>query len=165
MSPEPLDFVEFASGRGAQLFRSAYLLAGDWHLAEDLVQTTLGKLYASWRKVQNADNPVAYAHTVLFRTFVSHRRLRSNTELPSQQLPERAATAGDPTLRLALFEALGKLSPRDRAIVVLRYWEDRSIEDTAAVLGVRAGVVRTRSLRALHRLRSLLGNDIHEFTG
>ncbi|WP_460515174.1 sigma factor, partial [Flindersiella endophytica] len=99
MSPEPPDFVEFASGRSTQLFRSAYLLAGDWHLAEDLVQTTLGKLYASWRRVQNADNPVAYAHTVLFRTFVSHRRLRSNSELPSEQLPEGAAPVGDPALR------------------------------------------------------------------
>ncbi|WP_460530566.1 sigma factor-like helix-turn-helix DNA-binding protein, partial [Flindersiella endophytica] len=99
----------------------------------------------------------------LFRTFVSHRRLRSNSELPSEQLPEGAAPVGDPALRLALFEALGKLSPRDRAIVVLRYWEDRSIEETAAVLGVRNGVVRTRSSRALQRLRALLGNDIQEF--
>jgi RNA polymerase sigma-70 factor (sigma-E family) len=163
VSQEPPDFVEFASGRSTQLFRSAFLLAGDWHLAEDLVQTTLGKLYASWRKVQNAENPVAYAHTVLFRTFVSYKRLRSNRELPSEQLPEGTAPAGDPALRLALFEALSKLSPRDRAIVVLRYWEDRSVEETANVLGVRSGVVRTRSSRALQRLRSLLGNDIQEF--
>jgi RNA polymerase sigma factor (sigma-70 family) len=94
---------------------------------------------------------------------VSHKRLRSNRELPSEQLPEGTAPAGDPALRLALFEALSKLSPRDRAIVVLRYWEDRSVEETANVLGVRSGAVRTRSSRALQRLRSLLGNDIQEF--
>ncbi|WP_020580123.1 SigE family RNA polymerase sigma factor [Actinopolymorpha alba] len=165
MTSDPDDFVEFASARAPQLFRTAYLLAGDWHLAEDLVQTTFGKLYASWRRVRNAENPVAYAHTVLLRTFLSHRRRRSAWEAPSDNLPEQSASGVDPALRLTLIAALGQLAPRDRAIVVLRYWEDRSVEETATLLGLRSGVVRTQSMRALTRLRALLGSDVHDLAG
>ncbi|GAB3422173.1 SigE family RNA polymerase sigma factor [Flindersiella endophytica] len=166
MTTDPQDFVGFVAGRGTQLFRSAYLLTGDYHQAEDLLQTTLVKLYASWKRVQSAENPVAYAHTTLFRTFVSQKRLRSSHEKPTSQLPEQAAEAGaDPALRLVLLDALTSLSPSDRAIVVLRYWEDRSVEETAATLGLRSSVVKTRCRRALQRLRSLLGNEIHEYAG
>lgn len=152
------DFAEFVSARGTHFFHTAYLLAGDRHLAEDLVQTTLGKLYASWSRI---DNPVAYGRTVLVRTFVAHRR-RTGREYPTDPMPDVRASDGDPALRIALFDALAQLSQRDRAIVVLRYWEDRSVEETAATLGVRSGVVRTQSMRALARLRALLGSDANE---
>jgi RNA polymerase sigma-70 factor (sigma-E family) len=165
-SARPVDFVEFASLRASALFRSAYLLTGDFHLAEDLAQITLGKLYSSWDRVARADNPVAYAHTVLVRTFLSHRRLRRCSEVPTSNLPDRGATESedDPALRVAVLSALRQLSPKDRAVVVLRYWEDRSVEETARRLGIRDAAVRTRSRRALARLRDHLGHDFHEFT-
>jgi RNA polymerase sigma-70 factor (sigma-E family) len=152
------DFAEFVSVRGNHLFRTAYLLAGDRHLAEDLVQITLGKLYARWSRI---DNPVAYARIVLVRTFVAYRR-RTGREHPTDPVPDRQASGTDTALRITLFDALDRLPKRDRAIVVLRYWEDRSVAETAAALGLRSTMVRTRSVRALARLRDLLGNDVTE---
>jgi RNA polymerase sigma-70 factor (sigma-E family) len=160
---DPEDFVEFASACTPQLFRTAYLLTADYHLAEDLVQTTLGKLYRSWHRIQRAENPVAYAHTVLVRTNVSYRRLRRSTEAPIGVLPEQAAVDSDPTVRVALFDGLAQLSVRDRTVLVLRFWEDRSVEETAQMLGIRTGAVRSRTMRALDRLRGFLGNDVHVF--
>ncbi|MFI9342524.1 SigE family RNA polymerase sigma factor [Streptomyces sp. NPDC052773] len=156
---------EFAGARAGHLYRSACLLtAGDTHLAEDLVQETLGRLYVSWHRVSRAGNPAAYAQTVLTRTFLAQRRRRSSTERATDVLPERADTAGgDASLRLTLLEALARLPVKDRAVVVLRYWEDRSIQETADVLHVSSAAVRTRCVRALARLRELLGEDLAEY--
>lgn len=157
--------MEFASARSGHLFRSACLLtSGDVHLAEDLVQETLGRMYALWGRVHRIGNPAGYAQTVLVRTFLSHRRRRSATERPLGELPERAPDHGDdPELRIALLDALARLAPKDRAVVVLRYWEDRSIEETADALHVSSAAVRTRSVRALAKLREGLGGSIAEF--
>lgn len=152
------EFEEFAHARGGALFRSALLLCGDWHLAEDLTQNALARIYASWARVRRADSPEAYARGVLMRCFLSHRRLKRSGERPALgELPERATTETDPTLRVTLLGALAQLPPRDRAVLVLRYWEDRSVEETAAELHVSAGAVRSQSLRALGRLRAALG--------
>jgi RNA polymerase sigma-70 factor (sigma-E family) len=158
------EFSEFAAARGTQLFRMAYLLAGDRHAAEDLTQTTLGKLYAAWSKVSRADNPVAYSRTVMVRTYVDAQR-RTRLERPTSEVPDNGRYGEDTALRLTLFDALAELSGRDRAIVVLRYWEDHSVEDTAAILGVSSGTVRTRSQRALLKLRARLGTDLSELSG
>ncbi|MFG2005915.1 SigE family RNA polymerase sigma factor [Spirillospora sp. NPDC048911] len=131
MAKHPNGFQEFAAARSAGLFRTACLLCDDWHLAEDLVQTTLGKLYASWRKVQRADSPEAYARTVLTRTFLSHVRKRSSHETPRERLPDSAAAEPDQALRMTLLNALAELPVQDRAVLVLRYWEDQSVEDVA----------------------------------
>lgn len=149
------DFDAFVHATAHQLHRAALLLTGgDHHLAEDLLQTTYAKVFAAWRRVSRADDPTAYTRTVLTRTFLSHRRLRRSSERPSDDLPERPSTdAGDPALRLDLVEALGRLSPRDRVVVVHRYWLDRSVADTASELGLSQAAVRTRSKRALDRLR------------
>src|SRR5919206_1877303 len=80
------EFVELATARGAALFRTALLLTGDWHAAEDLVQETLGKLYVHWSRVARADDPAAYARTALVRTFLSSRRRRSSTERPRAEV-------------------------------------------------------------------------------
>lgn len=158
------DYLQFATARSSHLYRTAGLLAGgDSHLAEDLVQETLGRMYVHWRKVSAADNPAAYAHTVLVRVYLSHRRRRSSDERPTGFVPDATAVEGDAALRLTLLQALGQLSARDRAVVVLRYWEDRSVEETATLLRVSAGVVRTQSSRALARLRTVLGNSLGEF--
>ncbi|MEV0642289.1 SigE family RNA polymerase sigma factor [Streptomyces sp. NPDC050619] len=145
-----------------RLFRAALLVCGDWHLAEDLVQTTLGKAFVSWGRVRKADSPHAYVRTILMRTYLSHVRLHRTTyEKPVGELPEQptAATTHDPALRLALTQALASLSPQDRAVVVLRYWEDRSVTQTATELGLSAGNVRIRSMRALSTLRTSLGDE------
>ncbi|AYG82122.1 RNA polymerase sigma-E factor [Streptomyces hundungensis] len=164
-SPRAEEFIEFASGRAGQLFRSACLLtSGDTHLAEDLVQETLGRMYTLWGRVATIDNPAAYAQTVLVRTFLTHRRRRSATERPLGDLPDHAtATGADPALRVALLDALGQLSPKDRAVIVLRYWEDRSIEETADAMNVSSAAVRTRSVRALAKLRERLGGSLPEY--
>ncbi|MEU3607901.1 SigE family RNA polymerase sigma factor [Streptomyces sp. NPDC035033] len=158
-------FLEFASARTGQLFRSACLLtSGDVHLAEDLTQETLGKMYALWGRASRLGNPAAYAQTVLVRTFLSHQRRRSATERPLGELPDHTPDdGGDPLLRIALLDALAALPPKDRAVVVLRYWEDRSVEETADALHTSSAAVRTRSTRALGKLRQRLGGSIAEF--
>ncbi|MEU3772090.1 SigE family RNA polymerase sigma factor [Streptomyces sp. NPDC032472] len=162
-------FREFAEARSGHLYRSACLLAsGDTHLAEDLVQETLGRMYLLWGRICRIDNPAAYAQTVLVRAFLTHQRRRSAGERPVGQFPDPGAAAagpGDPALRLTLLEALGRLAPKDRAVLVLRYWEDRSIEETADAMNTSSAAVRTRTSRALGRLREQLGGSITEFAG
>ncbi|MEV7691494.1 SigE family RNA polymerase sigma factor [Streptomyces bungoensis] len=164
MREAPADYLEFAAARSGPLFRTACLLTGDWHLAEDLVQETLAKMYRSWRRISRAQSPVAYADTVLVRTFLSQRRRRSSTERPSDRLPDAAGPARDAELRMALLDGLARMTAKDRAVLVLRYWEDRSVEETARVLHLSPGAVRTRSMRALERLRALLGDQLADLT-
>ncbi len=166
---DPVDFQDFASGRGGQLFRTAFLLtAGDAHLAEDLVQEALGRMFARWGRLSRLENPAGYAQTVLVSVFVSQRRKRSSGELPTGITEERAGgVAGpeDPALRVTLLAALRQLAPQDRAVLVLRYWEDRSVEETAAALRLSSTAVRSRSSRALERLRGVLGGSFAEIAG
>ncbi len=151
-------FSEFATVLTPRLFRTALLMCGDWHLAEDLVQTTLGKLFVSWRKVERADSPEAYARGTLTKTFLSHKRVRRNSELPSVDvgLDRAAPESAD---RMELFEALRTLPVLDRAVVVLRYWNDRTVAETAAEVGLTEAAVRTRASRALSRLRTELSGS------
>ncbi|MGW7240477.1 SigE family RNA polymerase sigma factor [Streptomyces sp. NPDC054804] len=158
------DFAEFAAARAGHMYRSACLLtAGDTHLAEDLVQEALGRIYLRWGRVSRVGNPAGYAQTVLTRTFLAHRRRFSSTERARDSFPELADTGADPSLRLTLLDALARLPAKDRAVVVLRYWEDRSIHETADALNVSSAAVRTRCVRALARMRELLGEDLAEY--
>ena len=152
------EFTAFVRDTGTQLHRAALLLTGDHHLAEDLTQATYAKVFAAWRRVSATDSPLAYARTTLLNTFLSHRRLRRNTEQPSDLsvAVEEAGPHHDPTTTLDLLDALRTLAPLDRTVVVLRYWEDRSVADTAVDLGLTETAVRTRARRALERLRPLL---------
>jgi RNA polymerase sigma-70 factor (sigma-E family) len=152
-------FSEFAGAVTPRLFRSALLMCGDWHLAEDLVQTTLGKLYVAWSKVERADAPEAYARGTLTKTFLSHQRVRRNTETPTVDLAGQFDDAHDASTRLELFAVLRTLPPLDRAVVVLRYWEDRSVAETARDVRLSEGAVRTRACRALARLRAELSDE------
>jgi RNA polymerase sigma-70 factor (sigma-E family) len=124
--------------------------------AEDLVQTALTKAYAAWWRVRRADDPVAYVHGVLIKAFLSDRRRRSSGELPVAQTPEQPTEQPDPADRVALVRALADLAEIDRAVVVLRFWEDRSVAQTAADLGLTEAAVKNRSLRALRALRTQL---------
>jgi RNA polymerase sigma-70 factor (sigma-E family) len=161
-----LDFEEYAQARVVRLRQRAYLLCRDWHLAQDLTQITLSRLYASWRKVVKADNIDAYAAKVMVRVFLDHKRLKSSHEVVSDTIPgPQASVDGEPALRLTLFDALGRLGPRARAIVVLRYWEDHSVDTVAELLGVTPSLVKTQSMRALAELRALLGTDLATLVG
>jgi RNA polymerase sigma-70 factor (sigma-E family) len=155
------EFAEFMAARSSQLYRSAYLLTTSQHTAEDLLQTALAKTYAAWGRVRSADDPVAYVHGVLIKSFLSERRRRSSTELPVAALPvtargDQSAAPTDPTDRVALMAALSQLAPLDRAVVVLRFWEDQSVAQTAVDLDLSEAAVKNRSLRALRTLRGLL---------
>ena len=158
------EFSEFVAARSPQLYRSAYLLTMSPHAAEDLVQTALAKAYAAWWRVRSAHDPVAYVHGVLVKAFLSERRRRSSGELPTADLPEGRAPDRDPADRLALLAALAELAPVDRAVVVLRFWEDRSVAQTALDLDLTEAAVKNRSLRALRSLRGLL-DDSHLTNG
>ncbi|TDD63472.1 SigE family RNA polymerase sigma factor [Kribbella antibiotica] len=150
------EFEEFARARVGPLYRTAWLLCGDRHHAEDLVQDTLANMLKVWGRI---DTPEAYARTALVRTFVSQRRRRSWSERPTADLPEQVQASGDPDLRIALARALGELLPLDRAVLVLRYFEDRSVEQVALDLGKKPSAITTRTARALERLRAVLGDD------
>jgi RNA polymerase sigma factor (sigma-70 family) len=141
------------------------MLTGDRHLAEDLVQETLGKLYRSWKRVAEVQSQAAYANAVLTRTYLSHRRLRRNGERPSAWLADHAAPSPDTDLRLTLLDSLALLTPKDRAVLVLRYWEDWSVEETAEALHLSATAVRSQSRRAVQRLRTVLGDQIFDLAG
>ncbi|KQZ67530.1 SigE family RNA polymerase sigma factor [Nocardioides sp. Root151] len=151
------DYSEFVAARSNQLYRHAYLLTTSPHGAEDLLQIALAKAYVAWSRVTRADDPVAYVHGIVTKSFLSERRRRSSTELTLAELPDRGATDADPAQRLALMQALGTLGRLDRAVVVLRYWEDLSLRETAHQLGISEPAVKNRSLRALRSLRELLG--------
>lgn len=151
------EFTELVTARADQLYRSAYLLSGNPHAAEDLVQTALAKAYAAWRRVRRADDPVAYVHRVLVNAYISEGRRRSSSELPVAEPIESGSVDEDPATRLALLSALRELPPVDRAVVVLRYWEDRSVAQTASQLGLSQPAVKNRSHRALEALRARLG--------
>ncbi|GAA3830187.1 SigE family RNA polymerase sigma factor [Nocardioides panacisoli] len=150
-------FEEFARARIPHLYRSAWLLTGSREEAEDLVQDTLAKVYVRMHKrlAPRLENPAAYAHTALTRTFLSSRRKRSSTETPYADLPEGAAAdhAEAADLRLSLRHALAGLPRVDRAVVVLRYLEDRPVDEVARLLDLSPGAVRNRSMRALARMR------------
>ena len=158
------EFEEFAVARTPQLYRAAWLMCGDAHRAEDLVQETLAKVYVRWHRRLGGpiEHPVAYAHTTLTRTYISAQRRRSNQETPVDDLPEGVEQGGDATTTLALRGALAQLAPLDRAVLVMRFLEDVSVADTADALGVSPGAVRNRTLRALDRLRAVLGPSLRD---
>jgi RNA polymerase sigma-70 factor (sigma-E family) len=158
MPPDgPQDFESYARARQTQLYRTAYLLSGDADRAQDLTQTTLAKLFQHWRRAGRADNIDAYAKTVLVRTYLAEQRSRSRErELHSLATPHSLHDRSD--LRITLQDALAKLTPKARAMVVLRYWEDQSIDAVAAQLRCHPGTVKSTCARALAQLRSLLGD-------
>ncbi|MBB6351235.1 SigE family RNA polymerase sigma factor [Nonomuraea muscovyensis] len=150
-------FREFVHGRQQALMRSAYLLTGDASQAEDLLQTVLMRTARHWHRLAGDGNPEAYVRRALINEHVSwRRRLRRRPETPTAHPPDRGRDRGDESLhRLALQEALMRLTPRQRAVLVLRYYEDRSVEETAALLGCSAGTVKSQTSHALGRLRVL----------
>jgi RNA polymerase sigma-70 factor (sigma-E family) len=149
------EFIEFATVTSPRLRRTAFLLCGDWHTAEDLAQATLAKVFGSWRRISRKDAADAYATRTLVNIYLADRRRKRVSEVLTATLPERAVQPQAPETRLVVLDALAALPPGARAVVVLRYWSDLSVEQVAAVLGCSAGNVK--SARALDKLRILLG--------
>lgn len=150
------EFRSFVAVRMDRWRRAAYLLCHDWHLADDLVAIVVGKLYRHWRRVSGADNPDAYAQRVLTTAWLDERRRPWRREHPAGVLPEAGRSepdrAGD---RDRLVRLLAGLGPRQRAVVVLRFYLDRSVEETAELLGISEGTVKSQSARGLETLRAL----------
>ena len=157
------EFTAFVESAATRLRRSAYLMCRDWHLAQDLTQQTLTKMYAAWDRIRASANLEGYSRRVLMNLVFDRQRRRSGSEIVLAELPDRPdSAAGTPELRLALVDALARLSVEDRAVLVLRHAEDHSVDTVATILGVSASVVKMRNARALARLRSLLGEDFRD---
>ena len=151
-------FTAFVVARGPALRRTAFLMTGDWHEAEDLTQTALAKLYLAWPRV-HVEGAEAYARRIIARAFIDARRRLWRREQPTEQLPDRAGPVDRVDERLDLGHALSRLSPSHRAVLVLRFWEDMSVEQVADALSLSTGTVKSQTSRALDRVRTLMGAD------
>ncbi|BFU44991.1 SigE family RNA polymerase sigma factor [Krasilnikovia sp. MM14-A1004] len=153
------EFTAFVAAVTPRLRRTAYLMCRDWHLAQDLTQLTLARMYASWGRIWRTANLEAYSRRVLMNAVFDQRRRRSGSEVVLADLPDRPGQESTADLHVTLMRALAALPVRDQAVVVLRHWEDHSVDTVAEILGVSVSVVKMRNMRALGRLRELLGAD------
>jgi RNA polymerase sigma-70 factor (sigma-E family) len=146
------DFDSFVAARGPSLLRTAFLLTGDRQRAEDLVQTALGKTWPRWDSVTTSPRE-AYVRKVMLNTYIAWWRRRWNGEYPTATLPEQSTDERDLDQRRDLLTALGSLPKGQRAVVVLRYFEDLTEAQTAELLGCSVGTVKSQCARALATLR------------
>jgi RNA polymerase sigma-70 factor (sigma-E family) len=156
---EEAAYREYVTARMHSLRRTAYLLCHDWHTADDLVSITLGKLYRHWGRSQQVEHLDAYVHRILLNSWLDERRRPWRRETPTDDLPDESVAPApvDEGDRQGVLELLRQLPGRKRAIVVLRYYCDLSVEETADILGCATGTVRSQSTRALQTLRALVG--------
>ncbi|MFE9693398.1 SigE family RNA polymerase sigma factor [Micromonospora sp. NPDC005806] len=155
------EYRQFVTARLEQLRRTAYLLCRDWHTADDLVSITLGKLYRGWRRVRAAENVDAYVRRVLTHAWLDERRRPWRRERSTDEIPDGPAPDTGPSLadRELLLDLLGRLPERRRAVLVLRFYCDLSVEETAEILGVTTGTVKSQAARALETLRVLAADQ------
>lgn len=153
----PDGFTEFVHTRYASLLRTAYLLTGHAQDAEDLVQTTLVKVVPHWRRI--ADNPEGYVRRAMVNENVSRWRRRRWRERTTDTLPEQLAHEPDRAELIAVRDALRTLAPRQRAVLVLRYYEGLTEAEIAATLGIATGTVKSQARDGLARLRLALPVD------
>ncbi|WP_432984205.1 SigE family RNA polymerase sigma factor [Dactylosporangium sp. CA-233914] len=151
-------FREFVRARLPRLSRAAFLLAGGHAQAEDLLQGALIKAALAWPRIAGAEDPEAYVRKILYHEHVRTWRVRRWREQSTADVPDRASSADETNqtvLRVVLQQALSRLTPRQRAVIVLRYFEDLSEADTAQVMGTSVGTVKSQTSHALARLRTL----------
>ena len=149
-------FAEFATARSGALLRAAYLMVGDRSLAQDLLQEALTKTYVAWPRLRDPGAAEAYTRKAITTTAISWFRRKSwNNELSTGRLPEHGLPAEDDQVaqRDWLWSALQQLPPRQRAAIVLRFYEDLTEAQTAEVLGISVGTVKSHTSRALNALR------------
>lgn len=161
MSDRDAAFEAYFTARSGAMRGTAYLLCGDWHRAEDLVQLTFTKIYLAWRRIERREAMDSYTRQALVRTFLSERRRGwfRHESVGSPANDRVAPSDGHPEERLMLLEALVKVPPRQRAVLVLRYWEDQSVEQTATLLDCSTGNVKSQAARGLATLRGLLEEE------
>ncbi|HZX53368.1 MAG TPA: SigE family RNA polymerase sigma factor [Ilumatobacteraceae bacterium] len=153
-------FAAFVQHGSAGLARTAFLLTADRHLAEDLLQATLAKVADRWSRIAATGDPTPYVRKVMLHTAISWRRRLWNGELPTETMPEMATpdhdgSAADERLR----RAMAQIAPRQRAALVLRYYDDLSEAETAAALGCSLGTVKSQTAKGLARLRTLMAAE------
>lgn len=155
------EFRQFVALRSAALLRTAYLMVGDWAHAEDVLQTALTKTYLAWRRLGGIEAIDAYSRRVLATTATSWWRRRWHGERPSEVLPERGVDPYDGWAeRQAMWAHVQTLPARQRAVLVLRFYEDLTEADTARALGISIGTVKSQTARALATLRErIAGTD------
>jgi len=161
-------FDAFVLARRRPLLRMAWLLTGDWHLAEDLVQTALLRCYPRWPRISR-DNPDAYVRRAIVRVHASWWRRRWRSETPTAVLPDHAGISDgldETDLRCSVAEVLATLPLRQRTTVVLRYFADMTEAQTAEAMGCTVGTVKSQNVKALARLRAsgLLAADTKEIS-
>ena len=161
-----VELREFVSARGVALSRAAYLLTGDHQAAEDLVQETYVVLVRRWQKAGKLD-PEAYVRRIMYSRFVDGWRRRRLVELPWSTPPDTTGSdeARVATDRLTLQAALARLTPRQRAVLVLRFYEDLTESQAAAALGISPNTVKSQTRVALQRLRELAPDAVASFEG
>ena len=158
--PDEKEFAELVAGRSHSLRRTAYLICGDWHQAEDLVQTALVKLYCAWGKVNRRDDLDAYLRRTLVNVCIDEKRRGWwRREWPTSAPPDVPDTSAVPVDdRDLLVSGLRRIAPGQRAVLVLRYWEDLDVEETARILGCSTGTVKSQTARGLAALRAVVGD-------
>ncbi len=160
---QTVDFDEFVTARSTRLLRTAYLLTRDHALAEDLLQTSLTKAWFAWSRIES--DPEPYVRKILVNTYASWWRRKWNGEQAHAEPPEPEPTPGtDPDQQQDLWTAMGRLPRRQRAVIVLRFVEDLTEAETARLLGVSTGTVKSQTSKALAKLRidPALANDLRE---
>jgi RNA polymerase sigma-70 factor (sigma-E family) len=159
-SGEP-GFDAYVRRHAQALCRSAFLLTGDRHLAEDLVQAALAKVALRWDRVVAKGDPAPYVRTVIVRTAIAWRRRRWHGEIPTSPLPETTGTERAPSVdrRDLLHHALLQVPARQRAVLVLRFYEDLSVAETARAMRCSVGTVKSQTSKGLARLRALLVDE------
>ena len=155
------DFSEFVAARSGALFRTAYLVVGDYQLAQDLVQEALVKTFVAWPRLREPANVEAYVRRTIVTTAISWRRRRSFHERPADSLPDIPVRDRSEELvtHHMLFAHLKRLAPRQRAAIVLRYYEDLTEAQTAEAMGCSVGAVKSQVSVGLDRLRERMGSD------
>jgi RNA polymerase sigma-70 factor (sigma-E family) len=153
------EFVEFVQRNSVPLRRTAFLMCGDWHRAEDLVQTTLAKLFRAWWRVRGMDQREAYARQVLMRTTIDESRRLWRREQSSDAVPDQAGHYVDTDMSVDLQRALAALPVRQRATLVLRHWEDLPVHEVARLLRCTEGTVKSQSAKAITALRTMIASD------
>jgi RNA polymerase sigma-70 factor (sigma-E family) len=156
VNAEAEGFAQFVEARQRALQRTAWLLTGDWAVAEDLVQTALVRSWPRWERIRRRDNPEIYVRRAMMNTWASWRRRRWWGERPSAAVPDSQAAgdvATEVAMRLAVQSALRSLTARQRAVLVLRVFDDLSEAQVAQVLDCAVGTVKSTMAHALARLR------------
>ena len=156
MFDEPQGFRDYVAARQRSLLRTARMLTGNQHTAEDLVQATLERVWPRWQRVSRAGDPDAYVRKVLVNTYASWWRRKWRAEQPTGELPESPSGTDEfahVDLADALRRALPSLTPKQRAVLVLRYYDDLTEAATAEVLGCSVGTVKSQTAKALARMR------------